>query len=92
MEDLPRSNRSRFVKFKLTLSINEYPDHIINKEMDKFIKNRTIRERQTQTSEQPIERQQPIEKQRRYKVLPNSNHKVDAYVERLTKLVNEKFI
>jgi hypothetical protein len=76
---------------KLTLAKNEYPDQIINKEMDKFIKNRTIREQQTHASEQPIAQQQTIEKQKRYIVLPYSNHKVDAYAERLTKLVNETF-
>ena len=59
--------------------------------MDKFIKNRTIREQQTQASEQPIEQQQTVEKQKRYIVLPYSNHKIDAYAERLTKLVNETF-
>ncbi len=32
-----------------------------------------------------------VEKQKRYIVLPYSNHKVDAYAERLTKLVNETF-
>ena len=79
-----------FKKLKLTLAKNEYPDHIINKEMDILIKNRTIRE-QTQASEQPIEQQQTVEKQKRYIVLPYSNHKIDAYAERLTKLVNETF-
>jgi hypothetical protein len=59
--------------------------------MDKFIKNRTIREQQTHASEQPIAQQQTVEKQKRYIVLPYSNHKVDAYAERLTKLVNETF-
>jgi hypothetical protein len=29
--------------------------------MDKFIKNRTIREQQTQASEQPIEQQQTVD-------------------------------
>jgi len=43
-----------FKKLKLTLAKNEYPDQIINKEMDNFIKNRTIREQQTHASEQPI--------------------------------------
>jgi hypothetical protein len=76
---------------KLTLAKNEYPDQIINKEMDKFIKNRTIREQQTHASEQPIAQQQTVEKQKRYIVLPYSNHRVDAYAERLTKLVNETF-
>jgi len=46
---------------KLTLAKNEYLNHIINKEMDKFIKNRTIREQQTQASEQPIEQQQTVD-------------------------------
>jgi hypothetical protein len=46
---------------KLTLAKNEYPDQIINKEMDKFIKNRTNREQQTHTSEQPIAQQQTVE-------------------------------
>jgi hypothetical protein len=67
-----------FKKLKLTLVKNEYSDHIINKEMDKFIKNRTIREQQTQASEQ----QQTVDKQKRYIVLPYSNHKIDAYAER----------
>jgi len=47
-----------FKKLKLTLPKNEYPDRIINQEMDKFVKNRTIREQQIQASEQPIEQQQ----------------------------------
>jgi hypothetical protein len=49
-------------KFQLTLAKNEYPDQIINKEMDKFIKNRTIREQKTHASEQPIAQQQTVEK------------------------------
>ena len=69
-----------FKKLKLTLAKNEYPDHIINKEMDKFIKNRTIREQQTQASEQLIEQQQLVKKQKRFIVLPYINHKVDAYL------------
>jgi hypothetical protein len=80
-----------FKKLKLTLAKNEYPGQIFNKEMDKFIKNRTIREQQTHASEKPIAQQQTVEKQKRYIVLPYSNHKVDAYAERLTKLVNETF-
>jgi hypothetical protein len=47
-----------FKKLKLTLPKNEYPDRIINKEMDKFVKNRTIREQQIKASGQPIEQQQ----------------------------------
>ena len=44
-----------------------------------------------EVNEQQIEQQQPAEKQKRYLVLPYSNHKVDAYAEKLTKLVNETF-
>jgi hypothetical protein len=33
--------------------------------MDKFIKNRTNREQQTHTSEQPIAQQQTVEKQKK---------------------------
>jgi len=57
----------------------------------RFIKNRTIKEQQTQASEQPKEQQQTAEKQKRYIVLPYSNHKEDVYAERLTKLVNDTF-
>jgi hypothetical protein len=44
-----------------------------------------------EVNEQQIEQQQPAEKQKRYLVLPYSNHKVDTYAEKLTKLVNETF-
>lgn len=81
-----------FKKLKLTLAKNEYPDKIINKEIEKFIQNRKMKEQQDlEVNEQQIEQQQPAEKQKRYLVLPYSNHKVDAYAEKLTKLVNETF-
>jgi hypothetical protein len=81
MEDLPRSNRTRF-----GIQANSCQKRISRSHYQQ--RNGKIH----QASEQPIEQQQPIEKQRRYKVLPNSNHKVDAFVERSTKLVSEKFI
>ena len=51
---------------KLTLAKNEYPDHKkkSKKKMDKFIKNRTNREKQTHASEQPIAQQQTVSKKK----------------------------
>jgi hypothetical protein len=74
-------------KLKQILAKNEYPDHIINKEVDKFIKNRTTREQQ----QTPQAQQATVEKQKKYIVLPYSNNKMDAFADRLTKLVNETF-
>ena len=74
-------------KLKQILAKNEYPDHIINKEVDKFIKNRTTKEQQ----QTPQAQQATLEKQKKYIVLPYSNNKVDAFADRLTKLVNETF-
>jgi len=74
-------------KLKQILAKNEYPDHIINKEIDKFIENRTTKEQQ----QTPQEQQATVEKQKKYIVLPYSNNKVDAFADRLTKLVNETF-
>jgi len=73
-----------FKKLKLTLAKNEYPDKIINKEIEKFIQNRKMKEQQyLEVNEQQTEQQEPAEKQKRYLVLPYSNHK-DAYAEKLT--------
>ena len=64
-----------FKKLKLTLAKNEYPDKIINKEIEKFIQNRKMKEQQyLEVNEQQTEQQQPAEKQKRYLVLPYSNH------------------
>ncbi len=52
--------------------------------MDNSLKNRTKREQQ-QTP------QATVEKQKKYIVLPYSNNKVDAFADRLIKLVNETF-
>jgi len=51
------------------------------KDYGRFIKNRTIREQQTQAPEQPIEQQQTVKKQKRYIVLPYSSDKINAYAE-----------
>jgi len=77
-------------KLKQTLIKNEYPGHIINKEIEKFIKNRTDKEQQQE--QQFAEQQQAtVEKQKKYIVLPYSNNKVDAFASKLTKLVNNTF-
>jgi len=84
----PEDRDLEFKKLKQTLIKNEYPEHIISKEIGKFIKNRTEKEKQPQ---QPIEQQATVEKQKKYIVLPYSNNKVEAFAGRLTKLVNETF-
>ena len=107
-----------FDKLKQTLIKNEYPEHIIDKEIEKFIKNRSsateanIEHKEPQNEEQPRQQeqqdqdemektrlfeelpkqQQPQkEKQKKYIVLPYSNHKVDEFAGRLTKLVKDNF-
>ena len=112
---------AEFNKLKQTLLRNEYPAHIIDKEIAKYISNRSINTSQTQTEQlenieqedddrEPIndrnqneldntrlfeelpKQQQPTrEKQKRYIVLPYSNHKVDEFAGRLTRLVNDNF-
>jgi hypothetical protein len=54
---------------KQILAKNENPDHIINKEIDKFIENRTTKEQQ----QTPQAQQATVEKQKKYIVLPYSN-------------------
>jgi predicted GIY-YIG superfamily endonuclease len=118
----PNERDLEFNKLKHTLIKNEYPELVIDKEIEKFIKNRTqntkapnevlIVEEQPQNDEQtqqtaqdqdelektrlfeelPKPQQQPPkEKQKKYIVLPYSNHKVDEFAGRLTKLVNDNF-
>ena len=74
-------------KLKQILAKNEYPDHIINQEIEKFVKNRTTNEQQ----QTPQTQQATVEKTKKYIVLPYSNNKVDAFADKLTKLVNETF-
>ena len=84
-----------FKKLKQTLLKNEYPEHIINQEIEKFITNRTkqLQQQALTTATTTTNNQQPptIEKQKKYIVLPYSNKKVDAFAEKLTKLVNDTF-
>ena len=84
-----------FKKLKQTLLKNEYPEHIINQEIEKFITKRTkqLQQQALTTATTTTNNQQPptIEKQKKYIVLPYSNKKVDAFAEKLTKLVNDTF-
>jgi hypothetical protein len=80
----PNERDLELKKLKQTLIKNEYPEHIINKEIEKFIKNRTDKEQQQE--QQFAEQQQAtVEKQNKYIVLPYSNNKVDAFASKLTK-------
>jgi hypothetical protein len=85
-----------FRKLKVTLLKNEYPEKIIDMEIEKFKSNRNQSD-QTNNNEQetpstsPPPEPAPVEKQKKYIVLPYSNQKVDEFAERLTKLVNNNF-
>jgi len=67
---------------KQILAKNEHPDHIINKEVDKFIKNRNTREQQ----QTPQAQQATVEKQKKYIVLAYSNNK-DLFKKNLRTLI-----
>jgi hypothetical protein len=60
MEDMPRPTRSRpwTQKLKQILAKKEYPEHVVNKEIGKFLKNRTTREQQ----QTPQAKQATVEK------------------------------
>ena len=66
---------------------NEYPQEIIDKEIDRFIKNRQQQPINTESSQQ----EEPTQKQKRFIVLPYCNYKADGFAEKLTKLVNNTF-
>ena len=84
---------------KITLFKNDYPEKVINLEINKFIKNRskptedsspddTINQAITNDSSFEKEIQQIIqqEKQKRFIVLPYCNSKEDKFANRLIRL------
>ena len=77
-----------FKKLKLTLEKNEYPPHIIEQEITKFINNRN-KTTDTQPSGQEATAQDT--KTKKYICLPYVNRKADEFAQRLTKIVNETF-
>ena len=79
-----------FRKLKQTLAKNDYPDKIIDQEVEKFIKNRSVAT--TTTLQEPEPEQPPAQQvQTKYLVLPYINHKADEFASRLTKLVKNTF-
>jgi hypothetical protein len=96
---------AQFKKLKNTLLKNEYPEKVIDLEINKFIKNRskpiensyldsTIN--QTTTSESSFEQQQiqqliKQDKQKRFIMLPYCNSKAEKFADRLKHLVESNF-
>ena len=93
------------MKLREILIKNEYPVHIIDKEMNKFIKNRnhtpiddqlvsnnnnnSVSENNKSSSNE--ENLIITNKPKRFIVLPYTNHKGEEFASRLSKLVNENF-
>jgi len=88
-----QSNEQRMIevkKLKAILTKNEYPDEIIDKEINKFTKRK---ETETTTTQNETQSEQPIQpsKQKRFLVLPYANKKADVFASKLTKLVTNNF-
>jgi len=91
---VPEERELEFRKLKSTLIKNEYPEQVIDKEISKFLKNRSNPQQEVQDSnqqQQQEQQQQAPEKEKRYLVLPYSNYKVEEFANRLTKIVNDTF-
>ena len=75
-------------KLKIILAKNEYPSHIIEKEINKFITNRS------KQTIQSVEQQHSTttNKTVKYIVLPHVNSKVIDFGKRLKNLVEKNFI
>ena len=71
------------VKIKTILISNEYPVHVIDDEIKKFLNKKYI------TKEKSIEKEETVKKV--YLVLPFLNHKVEAHGEKLTQLTKKYF-
>ena len=84
----PADREDEFKKLKLTLEKNEYPPHIIEQEITKFINNRN-KTTDIQPSGQEATAQDT--KTKKYICLPYVNRKADEFAQRLTKIVNETF-
>ena len=74
-------------KLKIILQKNEYPKHVVDKEIERFLKNR-MNQQQNHPAEKNKEKQT---KKRQYIVLPYVNHKAEEFVRRLKKLVTSTF-
>jgi hypothetical protein len=69
---------------------NQYPDKIIDQEIDKFLKNR-IESSNNENINQQTTAKETSEKQKRFIVLPYAGDKSEEFSKRLRKLVNKNF-
>jgi len=74
---------TEIVKLKKILARNNYPDDIINKEVDKFVKRRNANNEPDNNEQQP--------KEKKFIVLPFTNKKADVFAQKLNKLVTTNF-
>ena len=68
-------------KLRLILAKNDYPDFVVNREISKFIANRTA----------AIEPTPTCQKAPRWIVLPYSSHKAEGFAKRLKELVSNNY-
>ena len=87
LEQDARDLSNEVTKLKIILAKNEYPTHIIEKEINKFITNRNkqplnnVVQQQINTTEKPV----------KYIVLPHVNNKVIDFGKRLKNFVEKNF-
>lgn len=79
-------------RLKEILIKNEYPEEIVAKEIDKFIKNRNEKEQQQQLEQNNEQQQQlPNKPEKRFLVLPFANNKAEQYAKKLRHLVKTNY-
>lgn len=91
-------------KLKIILARNEYPEYVVNREIEKFVSNRTLEvskpvyalDKPSVGVEPPVTRsktaalqQQPEAKLTRFLVLPFVSQKAEGFAKRLKRLVND---
>jgi hypothetical protein len=81
-----------FKKLRQTLIKNQYPEHIIDKEIEKFVSNRAKLTNNEQTNNNNNNNAQKEDgKMTKYFALPFVSNKAEEFSKRLTKLVSDTF-
>ena len=83
----PNDRDQEVLKLRAILAKNEYPEFVIEREIEKFIKNRNDRIRQNE-AETPADKE---DKPTRFIVLPYVSHKAENFAKRLKSHVNTFF-